>query len=112
MAVAVKTSPGSRSTGSMLNPAIISLLGVVYLLVCLGILFKVVPGLWWSAWENLRGTESNLIGGTLLFFLSLGVAAGLVVAGSRILGPNPPAGVRAGTFLGFLTLLLVLLLAR
>ena len=35
MAVAVKTPPGARSSGTLASPAIISLVGVVYLLASL-----------------------------------------------------------------------------
>ena len=30
---------------------VVSLVGVAYLIGCLGILFKLLPDLWWGAWE-------------------------------------------------------------
>src|SRR5437868_11602607 len=77
MAVAVKTSPGSRSSGSLANPAILSLVGVLYLLGCLGIVFGLIPSLWWSAWESLGLGKYQVVGGSLLLLIGLAVGVGL-----------------------------------
>jgi len=111
MSVAVKTSPSSRSGGSQVNPAILSLIGVIYLIACLAIVFRILPDLGWVAWESL-GLVRNPLGGTLLFLVDMAVGVGLVYVGLRLLGPTPPAGVRAGVFVGLVGLLVVLLLAR
>jgi preprotein translocase SecE subunit len=113
MAVAVKTSQGARSTGPLASAAILSLVGVVYLLACLAIVFWLIPGLWWSAWEAAVGPGAYaFVGGSLLGILGLAVGVALLVVGARLLGPSPPVGVRAGVFVGFLGLLLVALLTR
>jgi len=110
MAVAVKTSPDARSAGVLANPPILSVIGVVYLLACLAIVFKLIPDLWWAGWDPLGWNRA--IGGTLLLILDLAIGVGLVVLGNRLLGPTPPAGVRGGVFLGVVGLLTALLLAR
>src|SRR5262249_46458841 len=111
MAVAVKTSQGA-STGSLASPTILSLVGVVYLLASFAIVFKLLPELWWAAWESARLGPSSFVGGTVLTIVCLTVGVALLVVGARLLGPNPPTGIRAGVFVGFVGLLLVLLLAR
>lgn len=113
MAVAVKTSPGAKSGSSLRSPAILSLLGVVYLLCCLGIIFKLVPTLWWSACAAMGLSEGYVVeAGVFLVLVDLAVAVGLLLLGGRLLGPEAPEGVRGGIFIGFVGLLLVLLLAR
>ena len=74
MAVAVKTTQGTPSTGSAVAPAIISLVGVVFLLACLAIVFKLIPDLWWNAWESLTGGRFTFIGGALLLMICTAVA--------------------------------------
>jgi len=112
MAVAVKTSPGARSFGSLASPAILSLIGVLYLLVCLAVVFEGIPWLWKSAWQTLNLGAQGWVSGTLLGLVCLAVAVGLLWFGARLLGPDPPVGVRSGVFVGFLGLLVVVLLTR
>jgi preprotein translocase SecE subunit len=52
------------------------------------------------------------VGGSLLLLTCVAAGAGLIWLGARLLGPHPPEGVRAGVFVGFVGLLLVVLLAR
>src|SRR5438552_2988473 len=112
MAVAVKTSPGARSSGTLASPALLSLIGVLYLLGCLGIVFKLLPGLWWSGWDNLGLQRFTFVGGSLLAVVALAAGVGLLVLGGKLLGPHPPVGVRAGVFVAFLGFLVVVGLAR
>src|SRR5436190_17131402 len=112
MAVAVKTPPTSKETGTFASLAVVSLVGVAYLIGCLGILFKLLPDLWWGAWEAAGLGGYNVIGATLLVVVGLAAAVGLVRLAGKLLGPNPPVGVRAGVFVGFVGFLFVLLLTR
>jgi preprotein translocase SecE subunit len=112
MAVAVKTPPGTRSSGTLAGPAIISLIGVLYLLGSLGIVFKLLPSLWWPAWEGAGLTRFAFVGGTLLILLSLTAGVALLYLAGKLLGPNPPEGVRAGVLVAFVGLLIVVGLAR
>lgn len=113
MAVAVKTSPGARSDSPTVNPAVLSLVGVAYLLGCLWVVFKGLPWLWWSAFESagLAGRFSVELG-IALVLVALAVGVGLLLLGARLLRPYHAAGVRGGVFLGFVGLLVVLGLAR
>ncbi len=111
MAVAVKSSQGA-SAGSQASPAILSVVGVIYLLACLAVVFEFLPRLWWGLWNQSGLEKSPFLGGTLLAIVGIAVIVGLLYLGSKLLGPNPPAGIRAGVFVGLTGLVTILLLAR
>jgi len=113
MAVAVKTSPGARSDSPTKSPAVLSLIGVAYLLGCLAIVFKILPWIWWSIFEAVGLSRAfSVEAGALLVLLCLALGIGMLVFGGRLLGPHPPKGVRGGVFIGFVGLLVVLLVSR
>jgi len=112
MAVAVKNSPEIASSGAWSRLPVVSLAGVVYILGCLGIVFKLIPALWWSAWEGLGLGPSPFVGPTLLGLVMLAAVSGLIVLGAHLLGPRTPDGTRAGIFVGLVGLLMILLLTR
>ncbi|MFM7152283.1 MAG: preprotein translocase subunit SecE [Gemmataceae bacterium] len=112
MAVAVKTSPGVSTQGALANPAILSLLGMVYLLGCLGVVFKLIPDLWGSMWNNSNLSSSTFVGGTLMGLVCLLAGVGLLMLGNRLIGSEAPPGFRAGVFVAFLGLHLAIFLAR
>jgi preprotein translocase SecE subunit len=111
MAVAVKNTPGTGSSGLLAHPAVVGLLGVLYLLCSLVIVFKLLPTLWWPGWEGLGLGGYPFVGGALLGIVMLVVAVALAVLGARVLG-QPAPGVKAGIFVGFVGFLVVLLLTR
>jgi preprotein translocase SecE subunit len=111
MAVAVKNTPEVASSSRFDRLTVVSLAGVVYVLGCLGIVFKLIPMLWWRIWPVGTGGVS-FVSGTLLGLLMLAAAVGLIVLGTRLLGSKAPVGVRAGIFVGLLGVLVILLLTR
>jgi len=113
MAVAVKTSPEARSESTMKSPDNLSLFGVGYLIVCLAIVFKILPTIWWWLFEAAGLPRSfSFEGGVLLVLLCMAAGIAGLIYGRKNLGPEPTPGVLGGVFLGFLALLVVLLLAR
>jgi preprotein translocase SecE subunit len=104
MAVAVKNAPEVGSPSPLERMQVVSLLGTLYLIACLGVVFKLIPTLW--------GTPGSAVSGAFLTLVMLAAVVGLAILGGRLLGPNPPKGVRAGIFVGFTGVLLVLLLTR
>jgi preprotein translocase SecE subunit len=113
MAVAVKNTPEAARSSPLDRLAVVSLAGVVYVLGCLGIVFKLIPSLWWSAWVPAVGAGAYpAVGWTGLIVLLVAAAGVLVVVGARLLGPRAVPGVRAGIFVGLLGALVVLLLTR
>lgn len=117
MAVAVKTSPGARPGETPTNPTLLSLVGVLYLVVCLALLFKFVPDLWWTIWNSidiagLQLARFPVVGGTFLLLFGLTLAGAMLGLASRVIGEKPQPGVKAGIFVAFVSLLLLLLLSR
>jgi preprotein translocase SecE subunit len=107
MAVAVKNTPDVGSSPLDRLPAA-SLVGVVYVLGCLGIVFGLLPAIWWNV---LGFSRTSFAAGSLLGVLMLAAAMGLTVLGG-VVGARAPHGTRGGIFVGLLGLVLVLLLSR
>jgi preprotein translocase SecE subunit len=107
MAVAVKNTPDVSSSSLLDRLAIVSLLGTAYVLGCIGIVFYLLPSLWWMGWDR-----ANFVAMVFLGLVMLVVAAGLAVLGVRLLGPRSVPGVRAGIFWGVVGFVIVLLLTR
>jgi preprotein translocase SecE subunit len=107
MAVAVKNQPDVASSTLLDRLPAQSLLGTVYVLGCIGIVFHLIPSLWWMSFD--RGSFVAMV---FLGVVMLAAAAGLVVGGVRVFGPRAVQGVRAGIFCGLVGFLLVLLLTR
>jgi preprotein translocase SecE subunit len=106
MAVAVKNTPEVASTSVFDRMPIASLAGTAYVLGTLGIVFSLIPSLWQSlGWAG--GTASMV-----RVLIQLAALVGLLVFGTRLLGPKAPSGVRAGIFIGLIGFLVVLLLTR
>jgi preprotein translocase SecE subunit len=107
MAVAVKNTP---ELGNPLDRLpVVSLVGVVYVLVCLGVVFGALPWLWWNVFHF---STTSFAAGSVLGVVMLAAAVGLVVVGARGLGTKVPHGTRAGIFVALVGLLFVLLLTR
>src|SRR5579872_3167002 len=109
MAVAVKNTPEVSSPGLLDRLAVVSLVGMVYVLGCLGIVFALIPSVWWSVWPQ---AGYPVVARALLGLVMLAAAVGLIVLGVRLLGPRAAVGVRAGIFLALVFVLLALLLTR
>jgi preprotein translocase SecE subunit len=106
MAVAVKNTPEVASASLLDRMAIASLAGAAYVLGTLAIVFYLLPFLWQSL-EWGSGTALMLRG-----LIQLAALLGLLVFGTRLLGPKAVTGVRAGIFIAVAGFLLILLLTR
>jgi preprotein translocase SecE subunit len=109
MATAVKNTPETTAPSLFDRPAAVSLVGVVYVIGCLGIVFKLLPYLFWDVLK-LDGT--SIAANVVVAVLLLAAATGLLILGLRLLGPRAPHGARAGIFVGAVGVLVVLLLTR
>jgi preprotein translocase SecE subunit len=107
MAVAVKNTPEVAPPGLLDRMAVASLAGTVYAIGWLGIVFYLVPGLWWRAFPR-----DSAVAWSFLILIDLAVAFGLGLVGARLLGPKAARGVRAGICAGLIGVVLVLLLSR
>ncbi len=114
MAVAVKNNPEARTGPSPFDRMqVVALVGVVYTLASLAIIFNVIPLVWQAFWSGLLHFQGDSFASyTLQGLLMLAGAAGLIVLGGRLLGPRAQPGVRSSIFTGILGLLLVVFLTR
>jgi preprotein translocase SecE subunit len=108
MAVAVKNTPDVGPNPLDRLP-VVSLVGVAYVLGSLGIVFGLLPALWWNV---LGFSRSSFAAASLLGVVMFAVAVGLAILGGRSLAVKLPHGARAGIFVGLVGVLLVLLLTR
>lgn len=112
MAVAVKTTPETAPQQPLNRLAVGSLVGTVYILGCLAIIYG-IPVLWGELLSPvLVGAAGVFVDAALRLLVMLGVAALLVLLGQRLSGPNPPAGLRAGICAGLIGVLLIGLITR
>jgi preprotein translocase SecE subunit len=109
MATAVEPSSAPSAPGKPLSLPIASLLGAIYVLAALAVVFYAVPLLWA---ENVGSTETST--NMLLARLSVQFAAfvGLMWFGAKLSGDAPPKGARGGIFLMVVAAALIFLLAR
>jgi preprotein translocase SecE subunit len=108
MAVAVKNPP-EVSAGALDRLPVASLVGVVYVVGALGVVFGLLPWLWWNV---LGFSPTSFAAASVLGVVMLAAAVGLAAFGVRVLGAKAPPGTRAGVFAGLAGLLFILLLAR
>src|SRR5262245_51511772 len=113
MAVAVKHAPDAASQGLWSHLPVASLLGVVYVVASLAVVFSVVPSVWHAGIGSwLVPAAGPFLNGALLGLATLAVAVFLAIFGARLLGPRAPAGIRAGIFFGLLGVIVIGLLAK
>jgi preprotein translocase SecE subunit len=109
MAVAVKNTPETSTHSLFDRVAVVSLVGVVYLLGSLAIIFAALPALWWNGFHLDRDSFTAV---ALLGLAMVVVFGGLAFVGGKLLGPHPAPGAKAGIFVGLVGFLIVLWLAR
>ena len=112
MAVAEKKAQETSTSSVFDRVPVVSLVGVVYVLGCLSIIFKLVPDVWRSVWGGIGLQVGSFPSMTLMAMTMMAATVGLIFLGLRLLGPKQQPGVRAGIFFGLLYFLGVLLLTR
>jgi preprotein translocase SecE subunit len=103
MAVAVKNMTEAGPQRPINQLAVGGLIGTVYVLAGLGVVFYALPALWWN-WLNLSKSAVSV---SLLILAMVAAAGGLVYGGIRLGGGSPPGGIRAGIFCGLVELLMI-----
>lgn len=96
MATAVEPSSAPSAPGKLLSLPIASLIGAIYVLAALAVVFYAVPVVWT---DYVGSTESS--GNLLMARVAVQIAAivALVWFGVKLAGDAPPKGVRGGVFL-------------
>ncbi len=105
MAVAVKNASEAPPHSPLDRLAVSSLLGVLYVLGSIGIVFYAVPAVWsWVAAAVGLGAFPTF--GLQIVFVVL-AAVGLIYLGRALMGPHPAHGLHAGVGVGVLGLLAI-----
>src|SRR5438445_2617151 len=99
MALAIKNATQTTPRPALNRLAVGSLLGALYVLASLAIVFYGVPKLWGLAISPALASAAA-IDATLLILVMGAVGAALFYYGMRLLGPHPQHGLKAGIFAG------------
>ncbi len=111
MAVAVKNASETAPPRPLDRLAVGSLVGVVYVLGSIGIVFYGLPTLWaQNVSPAIVSGMGTFVNAGLLLLAVVAAAIGLAVLGMRLVGPKPPHGLSAGIGLGILALAAVVLI--
>jgi preprotein translocase SecE subunit len=113
MAVAVKNTP-EITTGRALNRlAMASVAGTAYFLGSIGVSFYAIPILWGNYLSPvLVRAVGSPVDRALMVLVVLAAIAGLIVLGRRLVGTNPPHGLRGGIFMGVVGVIVIALITR
>ena len=102
MAVAVKNTPESIARRPLNRLAVESLLGVLYILGSLGIVFYGLPRLWASFALGHEAVQAALL------VIAMLIAAGVLAYGAwRLVGTQPPRGLASGIFFGVIGVIVI-----
>src|SRR5439155_10170732 len=108
MAVAEKTPTETVPHNPQQQLAMSAVLGGLFIVVSLGIVFSGLPTLWRELQLTTRINE--FLADALLLVMTVPVMVGLVFAGRKLRSDHPARGVRAGTVLAAIALFAALLL--
>lgn len=110
MAVATKNAAEEASQNLLGRLPAQALVGAVYTLASLVLVFYGLTNTWWHVLFTNEAYYTDFGVLALLLVAMVGCAVGLTVLGYRLIGPNPPHGLKAGIGLGTLGLILILFL--
>lgn len=96
MATAVETGSEPRTPSPPMNLPIASLLGSVYVVAALAIIFFALPRTWA---QNVTPHLDNLVDWVVWIPVLLTVVFALLWFGKKLAGDNPPKGLHGGIFL-------------
>jgi preprotein translocase SecE subunit len=98
MATAVETGSEPRTPSPPMSLPIASLLGAVYVVAAIAVVFYAVPAVWRDTVAP-QMVGFSFVDVALRLLVQLVVAIGLIWFGRKLLGDNPPKGVHGGIFL-------------
>ena len=109
MATAVEPSSAPQAPGKPLSLPVASLIGAIYVLAALAVVFYAIPSLWAEHVGPVEGSTNMLLARLAAQAAAL---VGLTWFGAKLSGEAPPKGVRGGIFLMLLFGALIFLFAR
>jgi preprotein translocase SecE subunit len=113
MSVAAPTTTETKGPSSPMSLWALSMIGGIYVLGALAVIFYGVPQIWQAAvtpW--LEPATNNFVNVTFRIIAQVAAAVALLIFGRSLVGPRSPAGLRGGTFLAILTIAVGFYLAR
>lgn len=110
MATAVEPSSGPRAPGQPLGLPVASLLGALYCVAVLAIVFYALPHLW-KDYVLGGGEESTNMFGVRVIAQAIGLA-GLGFFGALLVGSAPVKGIRGGIFLMLVAAFFIFFITR
>lgn len=108
MATAVETSSQSRTPNPTAHLVLASLVGAVYVLATLAVVFYAVPAIWTQTVADQLGRFDV----ALRIVVQIGAAIALIRFGQSLAGVSPPKGIRGGIFLMISTAFAIFFIAR
>jgi preprotein translocase SecE subunit len=113
MSVAAPSVTETRSAAGPVSLWATGLVGGLYVLAALAVVFYAVPNLWQmgvATW--LTPMFNSFMNASLRIVAQFAAAVGLIIFGLTLAGPNPPKGIRGSIFLGISTLFTAFFLLR
>jgi preprotein translocase SecE subunit len=98
MALAVKNAPEAAAQSPFDRLAVSSLVGLVYVLGAIALVFYAIPALWA---QSVAQVLNPFMSGALLVVAMIGAAAGLGWLGLRLVHYEPAHGLKGGIFVAF-----------
>jgi preprotein translocase SecE subunit len=114
MSVAAATTTETKGPSSKpMSLWAASLIGGVYVLMALAVVFYCVPYLWQTGVSDwLERSTNGFTNASLRIVAQIAVAVLLAIFGAGLAGPHPQTGLRGGIFLAILTIFAAFFLAR
>lgn len=111
-AVQPPTSPPARASSTHAGLVIASVFGALVVLGGLVIAGYAVPQIWQEFIAPSASRLPGFLNVSLRLLFQLGAAGGVIYAGTRLSGDNPPKGLRGGIFLVISTIITIFFVVR
>jgi len=113
MSVAAPTTTETKGPSSPMSLWAASMLGAVYVLMALAVVFYGVPQVWQMAVAGwLEPATNSFVNVTFRIIAQIAAVVALVIFARSLAGPRPQPGLRGGTFLAILTIAVAFYIAR
>lgn len=112
MATAVQPSSEQKTPSPRTRLVLASLFGAVFVIAGVAVAAYLVPTLWRQAVSPVVAPLGTFVDVFLRLTVQLAAIVGVVWLGTKLVGANPPKGLRGGIFLAVVALLAVFFLTR
>jgi len=112
MAVAAPSATETRSAAGPVSLWTTGLLGAVYILASVAVVFYGIPNLWQMGVSGLFPANLSGVSRALQVLAQVAATVALFMFGLTLAGPTPPKGIRGSIFLGMSAIFTTFFLAR